>query len=682
MRPLVVLLLVLGALGALLFALTSLTDSGRQGGEGRGIEPVPVEELAVPAELAAPAGPNPAGAAQAPTQDGGSRQAAQPRPELHGQKVAFGAIAGVVLDEHQRPIAEAEVSLLNARPSSLGDDLHALRGEEPPRPVAKVVTDATGSFRFEALDPRKDWSFVVTHARYLTYATELAIAVPEGGVWEERITLTQGVPLSGFVRDARTNQPVAGAVIAIESPFAFQYRRKSAGRLETQSDATGAYLFTNVGTSFGQNRVLTVSAPGYATQVHSNFMLATMGDAPVRFKNVQPKPQLQGRQQDFELEPGKAIAGRVVDPSQRGVSGVVIEAFSQTGAVGCQALGKSAARGEFLIEGLADGLYTLRVEASSFDASPLQRVEAGDTNVVIELFELAVAAGRVVDSGGSPGPTFQVKARVANEMGAAYGAVVAQRSVKGSSDGRFELKGIPEGSYVIEAVADGYASSFSDTFMATQGIVTSDIVVRLTRGGSMSGRVISSYDGAPVAGAEIATLDNDYAEGELWALFGALEPSATTKTKVYTDADGRFEIEVMTPGTYQVQVRARGFSTYSARDLQVVEGQAMSVPEINLVKGAVVRGVVLGPGKAPQAGASVQLAPGNFGSEGHRSVRTDGAGRFVIENALPGTYQLSATRPNSGNGNPFEAIADMQTSQVEVSIEDGRTYDFELVLSE
>jgi hypothetical protein len=681
MRPLVVLLLVLGALAALLFAFASLSDSGRNGRETRGVEPAPVQEAEPGASLQAPTSTKEP--VLPPTAiESGSRQAAAAAPETSGQKVAFGAIEGVVVDAKQQPIAEATVSLLNVRPSALGDDIYAMRGEDPPRPVAKATTDAAGSFRFDSLDPRKDWSFVVTHENFLTYSTEVAIAVPEGGVWEERVTLQEGVTLEGFVRDARTSAPIAGAQIVIESAFAAQYRRKTPGAPQTLSDATGAYAISNVGAAFGQNRMLTVSAPGYATQVHSNFMVATVEDAPARFKNVQGPARLQGRKQDFELEPGKVIAGRVHDPERRGVSGIVIEAFSQTGTIGCQGSTKSGARGEFLIEGLADGLYTLRVEArgTNFDASPLQRVEAGDTNVVIELFELAMVTGRVIDSSGDGLSSFQVKARVANDMGEAYGAVVAQRQVKGASDGRFELRGVPEGSYVIEALADGYASCFSDTFTATQGLVTSDIVVRMSRGGSLSGRVLSSYDGKPVPGAEISTLDNDYEDGQLWALFGAVEPSATTKTKVFSDADGRFEIEVMTPGLYQVQIRARGFSTYTTRDVQVIADQETELPQVSLIKGSVVRGIVYGAGKVPQAGANVQLSPGGFGFEGHRSVRTDGAGRFVIENALPGSYQLSATRPASGTSNPFEAIADMKQSQVEVSLEDGRVYDFELLL--
>ena len=56
-----------------------------------------------------------------------------------------------------------------------------------------------------------------------------------------------------------------------------------------------------------------------------------------------------------------------------------VEAMNQAGTIGCQGEAKSGKDGEFLIEGLAEGVYTVRVKATYFDASPLQRVEAGDT---------------------------------------------------------------------------------------------------------------------------------------------------------------------------------------------------------------------------------------------------------------------------------------------------------------
>jgi len=680
MRPLAVLLLVLGSLAALVFALATLTGGRRTGEEDHGLAvarpPAPVERPA--AELPSAAVPEDAAPAASPQGNEDNRVAVTNEAEVAGRKVAFGTIEGRVLTKDGHAVPEAEVGLLNSKPSALGDDIYALRGVEPPKPIAKVVTGEDGTFRFERLDPRKDWSLTVHHESYVSYSTELAIAVPEGGTWQEMIVLEPGVTCSGFVRDARTKQPIAGALLVVDSPFARMAPKKSRSRKEALTDATGAYSFENVGAAPHQARVLTISAPGYATQVLNNFTMTALAEPPTRFKNIQPGASVEGRQQDFELEPGKVIAGRVVSPERRGVPGIQIEALCQSGTLQSQGNATSGSNGEFLIEGLAEGLYAVRVTASHYDAQPLQRIEAGATDVLIELFEQATVTGKVVDPQGQPVSAFTVKARTANEVSKVYGSIVAQKNVKGSRDGTFELKGVPEGAYVIEADADGYAASFSDTISATQGLVTSDVIVRMTLGGSVSGIVLEGYSRTPVVGAEITTLDNDWMEGDIWEMFGAIEPPATTKAKVTTDSSGRFRVDLMTPGIYQVQIKAKGYTPFSVKGVTVVEGQNTELAPQVLIKGASIRGIVYGPDKKPMPGSSVQLSPADQSYEGSRSARADGNGRYQIPNVRPGTYQLSATRPNSGSGNPFEAIGDMRQSQIEVSIEDGRSYDFDL----
>lgn len=680
MRPLVVLLLVLGSLAALLFALTTLTDSERAGEEERGVAVAPVEDGAgSTADLAAPSQPAEETRAAAP--DEITRQAVQPDADPSGQKVAFGAIDGIVVDEEGRPLAEARVNLFNMKPSPLGQDVHLLRNEDPPRPYTKLVTGPDGVFRFEQLDPRKDWSLTVSHARYLNWESDVAIPVPEGGVWPETVSMTPGEICSGVVRDAKSGQTIAGALLIAEGPFARMNRKKNSGRLEAKTDAAGAYVFENIGATPSQPRILTVTAPGYATQVHHNFAMTTLSPPPTRFKNKQGTGTVEGRIQDFELEPAKVIAGRVVGPEGRGMPGIEIEAMSQSGTISSMSLTESGANGEFLLEGLAEGIYNLRVTATNYDASPLQRVEAGDTKVVIELYELGVVTGKVVDPDGKPLTAFIVKARAANELSRAFGAVMAQRTVKDARDGAFELPGVPDGSYVLEASAPGFASSFSDTFTATQGLVTSDVIVRMNRGGSLRGTVVDGYGSTPVAGAEVATMENDWVEDQIFELFGALEPSAMTKAKVFTDAEGRFEVDLMTPGTYQVQIKARGYSQAFVKDVEVIEEQTTDMPPQVLIKGAVITGTVYGRDKSILPGATVQLYPSDPNlTSGHRVTRADGTGRFLIDNAQPGVYELSATRPNSSSGNPFEALADLKQSQIDIAIEDGGTYDLELHL--
>ena len=79
--------------------------------------------------------------------------------------------------------------------------------------------------------------------------------------------------------------------------------------------------------------------------------------------------------------------------------------------------------------------------------------------------------------------------------------------------------------------------------------------------------------------------------------------------------------------------------------------------------------------------STVQLNPADLNETmGSRQTRSDGTGRFTLENVQPGTYTLMATRPNGGQGNPFEALADMKQSEITFSVEDGNTYQHELYL--
>jgi len=679
MRPILVLLLVLGALTALYFALTT-SGSQPRGNPRGGVEVVetPVQPERGGAEPLAPAVEPEAERANLDARTAVS----QPGPGARAAQ--YGALAGVVQDEEGLPIPEATVSLMNTRPSPLGsEDAFLLRGVEPPKPFQKVETDAQGQFRFERLDPDKPWSLIVTHPRYLRFESSTVIPVPEGGEWSDKITLQLGLTCSGVVRDARTKQPIAGASLVVESAMAQSSRRKSAGRMEAKSDAQGAYVFFNTSLSPQQARILTVSAPGYATQVINNFAMAALGETETRFKNVQGQGRQQSKVQDFELEQERTISGRVLLPDRRGAVGFEVEAMNQSGTVGSIGRAATVENGEFLIDGLAEGIYLVRViGAKNFDAAPLQRIEAGSTNVVLELFEQGSVVGRVVDSGGRPLTRFTVKARTSNELSKAFGAVMAQKALKDAKDGAFELGGLPEGSYVIEAVADGYASSFSAPFDAVQGITTTDIVVQMSEGGTLVGQVLDAATGQGISGAEVATLDNNYIEGDLFELFSALEPTALTKTKVFTDDQGSFRIERMTPGDYQVQVKVRGFAPLATNDVSVVDGQVTELPVQRLGRGARIVGVVIGADGSPLAGATVQLTPADPNQiQGHRQTRSDGQGRFVLENARPGTYELSAMRASSGTGNPFEAIGDLQQSKIDVVVEESGNYDFKLRLT-
>jgi hypothetical protein len=131
-----------------------------------------------------------------------------------------------------------------------------------------------------------------------------------------------------------------------------------------------------------------------------------------------------------------------------------------------------------------------------------------------------------------------------------------------------------------------------------------------------------------------------------------------------TDAEGRFRMDGLAPGSYLVAVEPRSFlpsaaapqttpygitfhpSTLDIRQAArvAVEADGVATAHIALVpvRGARVSGTVVSPAGTSTAGLTVSLyhAFGEFGQGG--SVTTVGAdGTFVIPRMAPGTYQLA-----------------------------------------
>lgn len=686
MRPLSVLILVLGAVAALVFAIVSITgDRGQHGTVvNRDLVVNAAEdepgsaELAAPREIVDPAGPLPTAAERAEVQTDASVRGAY-----------LGGIRGIVVDQSETPVADAKVFLLNVQTSETIEAVRLVNDQDPPKPKQSLVTDQTGTFTFGSLEPG-EWTIVVTHDLYVRYEAN-GIVVPEDGIVDEKIVLEPGLGVHGYVYDARTGVGIEGAQLVLDNSLAafLPSTRRSATRKEATTDARGYFTFPNAGDG---SQTLIITAKGYATEVHNNFLLSWGADeegddpgqaGPAQFRRnmskVRREEATRPKEKTFELEPGKRIAGRVVGPNREGIPGVSVEAINQTGAVGSRGTAVSVSGGEFLIEDVAEGFYTLRAQAKGFSSQPLQRVETGSTDVEIVLAEMGSVSGHVlIAATGKPATSFTVKIRAMHPQNPSWGNTVANGSFHDRSNGSFTLSGIRQGEYVAEAAARGFASSFSEPFVVAEGKETTDVVVRLTRGGTLKGVVIDSYSGEPIPGAEVSTRENNYVDTELFELLDALSDSASTKASVRTAEDGSFQLELMTPDVYQIGIEKAGYSTMTLNNVNIGDGSVTDMGVQKLSKGATVSGKVYGPDGLPAPGATVYMSPTDNDPWGSRQARTDANGTYVIKNAFAGTYKLHASRPTGGRGNPFAAVVDMRNSEIEISVNDGQEYEFDL----
>ena len=677
MRPLAVLIHVVGAIAALLYALTSI--SGSRGNE----RPSNIVGPAAPQEAATPRGSAELDEIVPPTtiEPRPTRVAATLDDIANNTRVAFGGgIEGLVVDKENMPVAAARVSLVNKRPGAFSDTIQLMHDQPPPKPTREMTTGADGSFRFANLDPNKAWTIIVTHDDY-SRAEEGPIPVPENSTRRETIRLEAGLSCEGYVVDADTQVPIAGAKLVVDNPLAAfipAARRNNTGRLETETDVEGRFVFKNV--SRGQKTLL-ITAQGYATQVHNNFQMLILSDPDrrVRANRVQTK-QWKSNNQVFELQRGMSIGGRVLAPDRSGVEDVKIEALSQTGAVGSRGEAISLAGGEFLIDGVAEGLYTLKVTAEGYQANPVPRIEAGSPDVEIVLAEQGSVRGKVLSPEGRPfAGAFTINVRAYHPGNPLPGAPVATKAFR--SGGSFEVQGVPEGHYVVEALASQYASSMSDPFMVTQGIATDEIVVKMSLGGRLAGHIVDSYTGEPIAGAQVSTHDNNWMDNDIFELFGSLSSSSLSKQETTTDSDGNFEFKLMTPGEYQVQVKAKEFTTLTMNDVTVRVNERTEIGTKALVKGAVVWGIVYNDAGNIEPGSMVQLSPmDNSKLWAGQKTRTDADGKFRLKNVQAGTYRLYAQRQAKPASSPWDGVADMRNSETRITIADGGEYQYDLNL--
>ncbi len=684
MKPLAVLSLILLAVGALIFALVSVLG----GGDGRGalVEPVlpaqPAAEssdpdgLAVPAEQQLDATPVPRKELPQVTEEG--------RP-------ATGHIRGVVVGPDGIPLERAQIGLMQGDGGSEFSETLAVFQNTPLLPPKKQAsTDSQGRFRFDGLSPDHHWWLKVAHPLFAEEREP--VDLPEEGGTEVLVTLQYGLALQGVVRDVQTRAPIPGATVALANLIeAFQFPpRPISVRIEVQSDAEGRFQFSNLGMG---EKVLIVSARGYGTQMHPNISAQIREGIPTEPEvwrrnrtrqmnefQAQPKAPVEI---EIDLEPGKKIAGRVLGPDRVGVQGVQIQAVSYSGEKSSMGLVVSAAGGEFLIEDLAEGIYTVHAWIAGYDCEPLQRVEAGQTDAEIVLALQGSVFGRVVDDEtGQPVDDFTCRVRTFHPQNITWGSVVAKQGFHDRSNGSFSLTGIPQSNtdYVVEAFAEGYASSFSDPFQVIQGVETQNVEVRLTRGGTIKGRVVDSYTGQGVSGAIVKTNENNYLDSEILQIFNAMAQTASTKTSIRTGENGEFELELLTPDRYQVEVDVPGYSPMIINDVNVPDGPATDLGDLRLVKGAIIQGIVYGPQGETIAGANIVLMPADTDMWSGRSGRTDANGHYTLRNAKSGAYKLYATRPAGIVSNPFAGAVDMAQSTTEIVISDGQTYEFDLHL--
>ena len=253
------------------------------------------------------------------------------------------------------------------------------------------------------------------------------------------------------------------------------------------------------------------------------------------------------------------------------------------------------------------------------------------------------------------------------------------------ANGQYTVRGLPTGNYVAYTERNGgfgdvvpelyndvpcpCALNEGTSIAVTAGATTTAIDFALeTDPGSISGRVTDSGTGAPIEGIEIQAQDLDLVLGS--------EPAQVVAGRAFTDANGDYTIQAVTPGNYLLVTSGdeQGYRREFYDDVKVGESldlvtavvvgtSPVSGIDFALDRGGSISGrITRSVNGTPVAGILV-IANDTTTGLGVAGMETDADGNYTLPAIEAGTYRVSTF-----SGRLFNLI----NAETTVSITDGQ----------
>ncbi len=516
------------------------------------------------------------------------RLTAKKEPVILVLKATGGLEVTVVTMDGKKPVASAEVEVEDA-------------------PDVAGTTGADGKVLLRGLAP--GWQQVV--ARAPGYAPAMTIAETSGRAGDlskATIELKTGAAISGRVVD-RAGKPVAGArVRPVATSSFFDVPDSKKDTVVTKAD--GAWSFP--------------ALPG------GTFRFAATHDAhgPGLSGPVTLDGKIARKEVEIKLEEGARIAGKVVRRDGTPVPSAAVRVIGRDAwDAGSIRQVYSDDRGAFEVTGLARrkvDVLGIEEQASSEMIEVDLETKPEQLDVTITLDVEGTIAGTVVDAKGEPMPEAQVAA--IPEIDARRSDPTAWRArgiARDTTDsaGRFELRGLPDGSYGLRAGRSGELMAMMQRRTVTAKTGDLEVKLVLEDDGKVKGRVLYDDGSAP----ELFHVSTFYGRGT-----------------PFTGTDGSFEVDAA-PGSVTLTVTGPTFVQKTVAEVKVAGGETADVGTITVERGRSVSGRVLDASGAPVAGAKVvgggqlmgsgsQIASGGLfgGGPGVKSTTSGEDGGYVL----------------------------------------------------
>ncbi len=575
--------------------------------------------------------------------------------------VRAATLAGRVVDPDGRPVEGALGQVFRGRETSVRAFFRSAGA-----PAFRSGPD--GTFKASRVAPGDNLRLIVDHENFEP-RTLGGIALVAGGTKSGlTVVLSRGFTVRGLVKD-ENDLPVSGADVELLRSRTFQSSRRGEMAQIGLMGGPGQQPKKTTGPD-GRFEFRGLSAGDY-TLVASRKGLTRERVDPLK---VVDGPE--GEPVQVVLRAGAAVTGFVRDKAGNGVEGWVVGVRPQgsssgpfAGLLGQGPPERTGPDGSFLVEGLTAGeSYELQLFNES-GPGPRKSGVVAPADVELVVSGKGRIRGTVVDGDtGRPIPDFEVSYQPASPggIGMRFSGPGRSRGPGASvpvhaDDGSFMLDDVAPGKWDVAVTADGYQKGRAAGITVDEGGTAEGADVRLVRGGTITGRVVEDRTGKAVLDA---TVRAELAGGRGGAMFfGGPDEEGPGAT----DAEGRFEIEGLAPGSYTITATHPDWTEETER--VELKDQPASV-EIRLGRGGAIGGSVLAGGRGV-AGATVSLSAagqsfrGPFG--GGQTAITDEGGRFRFDRLSAGRYTLVASLRTQGSA-PVEAVLQAGESSQEVSL--------------
>ena len=450
------------------------------------------------------------------------------------------------------------------------------------------------------------------------------------------IRLSERSTMAGRVIDAKTREPLAGAVVWDMTEI----------RIAAISDGSGQFALQGPAS---HRLEIASGAIGYLKP--GNFEFPLNGDG-------RPGPTIA-------LDPAAELSGQVVDANGVGVAGANVSMSKKlSGGMMRMEIGMmrqtpeavTDEQGRFRITAIDPDLdYDIKATAEGYapasqavgDLQPYRTV----ADVKLTLDAGRAIRGNVVDEDGNAIGGVTLTATASSPSNALGGGMIRMGgeepdAAEGASDddGGFAVAGLPSGKFDLSTERSGFAPH-TVPGIDLEGAEDVDVgSITLLPGESLEGLVLDT-DGAPIEGAEVMLTEASPMNSLMMGMpFG--EPGQADAT---ADPNGWFAVhDLGADKKYTLTANRPGFVNAQVDGISLPRSEPV---ELRLEPSSRLAGVVLDTSGEPIAGARVNMMRTRTVEGGGMALQvafaedttTDVEGRFAFEEQEPGKASLTAT---------------------------------------